>query len=164
MFLKIFFSTIALLFLFLFIIRLLGPKVFPYLKKVLDVIWDFMISAGLLFIKSSLYTIILVFRRTVYVIGLDIIIGLLINLAIVIFVVPTKPGLWLTLFYHNLLDTYVFSFFIFTYLIGLFEYLKSKDLRNFKITDFIKSFQVKKEKGKYIYDEEHNKYVYHEDK
>jgi len=113
-----------------------------------------------------MYTFYLLFNRTVYIIGLDIIFALLFNIILTIYVYPYfNPSIWFTLFKNNLINSYVLSFFVCTYLIGLFLYLKDKKNFKFNYLNFVQSFNRKKEpkKGYYTYDNETKQYNFHDD-
>ncbi len=166
MFFELFFKFIAVVFLVLFLVKLFNPKIFPFIKKGFQTTLDFFGYTFKLLIKSSLYTIHLLFSRTVYVIGLDIVFALLLNIILTIIIYPHFDlNIWLTIFKNNLFNVYVLSFFIFTYLIGLYEYLKVKNNLSIKFTHFLKNkFFIKKDPdGHYTYDEKSNQYIFHDE-
>jgi len=154
---------IAIIFLIIFVIRLFSLKTIPYLQEALRKIFDFLKFTFKLWLKSSLYTINLLVNRTVYIIGLDILLAVVFNF---ILTSITSSGLnikiWFKLYFNNLFNVYIFSFIFFTYLIGLFTYLKNKE--NFKFT--FKKFTFfntnKNTSGTYTYDEKTNEYIYHD--
>lgn len=156
---------IALFFLVIFIIKLFNPNFFPYINKGINAILAFFRYTLKLLIESSLYTFYLLFTKTVYVIGLDIIFAILINIVIIIYVSPGFDiNLWFILLKNNLFSSYVFSFFTFTYLIGFYQYLKVKtDIK----PNLFKIFNVRyksnnSKQGHYTYNEDTNDYTYHD--
>lgn len=161
MFLRYFFTAIAIFFLVLFVIKLFNPKVFPFLYKGLKKLWEFIRYTFTLLIKSSIYTINLTFKRTIYVVGLDLLFALALNITITT-IVTRDPQLWLDIFVKQLLSTYVLSFFTFTYLIGLYHYLKKKSNEKQSIFTYWKSIFRSSKKSYYTYDESTNKYTYHD--
>ncbi|NLC95410.1 MAG: hypothetical protein GX676_06960 [Bacilli bacterium] len=161
MFFKYLLTGIAIFFLGLFIIKLFNPKVFPFLYKGLKKIWEFIKFTFTLFIKSSIYTVYLTFKNTILVIGLDIVFALLLNV-IITTIATRNPQIWFDIFVKQLLSTYVFSFFIFTYLIGLYHYLKKVDKGKHSIHSFWKMLFQNGKKGYYSYDESTKQYTYHD--
>lgn len=163
MYLNLFFKVIAILFLILFLVKLFNPKLFPYLKKGYETVIEFISYTFNLLIKSSIYTINLLFTRTVYIIGLDLVFAFLFNILLTLYVYPHfNLKVWSTLFKNNLINCYVLSFFVCTYLIGLYQYLKVKKNLNINFYDFIQKKLNKdsSKKNTYTYDEETNKYTY----
>lgn len=161
--LSLFFKVIAILFLILFLVKLFNPKIFPFIKKGYETLIEFISYTFKLLIKSSIYTVNLLFTRTIYIIGLDLVYALLFNILLTIYAYPHyNPKIWFILFRNNLINSYVFSFFVCTYLIGLYQYFKVKKNISINFYDFIQK-KINKDasyKGAYTYDEESNKYTY----
>lgn len=154
-----FFKIIAIIFLIIFLIKLFSIKTIPFLKKTFNKFIDFCTYTFKLWVKSSLYTLHLLYKRTVYVIGLDILFALIFNFILMLIVNPAvNIRIWFKLYFRSLFNTYVFSFFFFTYIIGLFTYLK--DDLPFKFSNFIFFKKTSKSNATYIYDEKTNQYIY----
>ncbi|QVK17074.1 hypothetical protein KHQ81_09255 [Mycoplasmatota bacterium] len=165
MFLSLFFKIIAILFFILFLIKLFSPRFFPFIIKGYETVIKFCNYTFKLLIRSSIYTVNLLFTRTVYIIGLDLLFALLFNILLTIYVYPHyNLKIWFSLFKTNLINSYVLSFFVCTYLIGLYEYLKVKKNININIYNFIqkKLNKASTKQGSYTYDDQTNKYTYHD--
>jgi hypothetical protein len=155
----------ALLFLILFVIKLFDNQTIPFLRASFHKIVDFIIYTFKLWLKSSLYTLHLLLNRTVYIIGLDIVIALVLNFIVIVIAYPTfNLSIWIKLYFQNLFTMYVFSFFMCTYIIGLYNYLKRKTDFNFTFIkhNFRKKVNKQKNNGFYTYDDKTNEYTYHE--
>ncbi len=155
----------ALFFLGVFIVKLFNPNFFPNISKAINTTLAFFRYTLKLLIESSLYTFYLLLTKTVYIIGLDIIFALLINIIIIIYVSPSYDiELWFFLFKNNLLSSYVFSFITFTYLIGFYQYLKVKtNVKPNLFNVFNIRFKTNNpKKGHYTYNEDTNDYTYYE--
>lgn len=171
-----FLRFIAILFLILFLIKLINPKVFPFIKDAFDNVIHFIGYTFRLFFESSIYTVNLVFSRTIYVVGLDILIAFILNIIITTIAYPNINDFntWFTLLKQNAIDVYVFSFFYFTYVIGLLTYMRRDQgtiskfisiFRNKTINNSLKKDGIKrndKNEGTYEYDEKNDTYKYYD--
>ena len=178
-----FFRFIALLFLIIFLIKLLNPNTIPYFKNILQFIQTFFYTVISYFFKNIAMGGYLLFKQTVYVVGSAL--GASIFLTVVVFLISYYPDYTFSLFWTTLkqdwFNLYVLSFFLTTFILGLIEILKENgSFSKERIKGYFKGFtytihgdkgdEEKKEndrvqtKGHYVYDEETKQYRYEEDK
>lgn len=177
MFLKI----IALVFLFIFIIKLFNTDTIPYLRTIWNFIKKFIKTFIYYFVKSFVYGGFLLIKQTVYVVGTSLFVTL--GLILIVFFIAQYPtytlgDFWQT-FKHYSIDLYVLSFFTTTYILGLVEVIKQNGgisihdsikrhmgVFNFNFEDkthqSTSNNQNQSTKGQYVYDEETQEYRFEE--
>jgi hypothetical protein len=159
-----FLRVISILFLIIFLIKLINPKVVPYLKDFFHSMGTLIRFTSYLFFNSFFYGANLLMKRTVYVMTVVIFVTLFLTSAVTLYI--TYDQLSFTLFYNvfksSVFSLYVFSFFVSTYLLGLYEVLKEKTSFHNKLIDSFrfKFMRMQQKSGKYVYDEVHNRYTY----
>lgn len=177
-----FFKFLALLFLVIFLIKIINPKTIPQLKTVWKFIKQLFIILFRYVVKGFIHGIILLWNHTVYVVGLSLVATIILFAAV--FFISYYPnytfeGLWST-FKHHAFDLYVVSFFVMTYLLGLLEAFKQKhgmslhDSMKRRFQTFTFDFGQSRSSynehnnsnstnGQYVYDEETQEYRYEGD-
>jgi len=168
-----FFRFIAILFLLLFFVKLINPKVIPYFKETWAFIKDLFFTTLRLFTRSFASAFQLLLQRTVYVVGIDLLSALAILFIVYFYVYfPSYPiaGLWLV-FKNHFFDLYILTFFAGSYIIGMVELLKQGGTIDWQKT-FNKIFfarsvrmpfrerQEGTEDSHYVYDETTGEYKY----
>lgn len=168
---------IAILFLFIFLIKLINPKTIPALKEVWAFLKSFFITLISYVSKSFVMAGYLLMKQTVYVVGTALMASAF--LSCLVFLIATFPHYSLASFWSFIkkswLDLYVLSFFLTAYVLGLIEVLKHKNVRiRERLKGYFRGFTFTipgrnsssrshtKTKGRYVYDEETKEYRYEE--
>lgn len=159
-----FLRIIAYTFLFIFFIKLINPKVIPYLKDIWTVVKSVFRYTFFVLTNGFFYAIHLLVSKTVYMMSIVIVSTIIITITLSVYLnfnTLSFNGIWNS-FQDLIINLYVWSFFVVTYLIGIIEVIRKK--QSFKEKVIIK-FNTKideftRNKGKYIYDEEQEIYTY----
>jgi len=121
MFLKI----IALFFLLIFLIKAFNPRIFPLIGRAIQYVFRLLGSYLKIIFESFFYSIYLLFTNTIYVVGIVLLASLIIGIYKTYMQTPNVYDI--QTFYQTfktvILDIYVQTFFIGTYLVGFIKYL-----------------------------------------
>lgn len=159
----LFLEIVAIIFLIIFIFKMLYPKVLPAIGRGFNRLFKLIGKGFKILVESFFYTIYLLITRTVYMVGIIIIVSLLLGILFTFINNPINSfSSFFDAFKNSILIIYVKTFFIGTYILGFINYIivRGKIKQNF--FNFITLKINRNFSKKYFYDEATNKYTYKE--
>ncbi|MDF2700426.1 MAG: hypothetical protein K0Q49_1984 [Haloplasmataceae bacterium] len=157
-----FLNAIAIFFLILFLIKILSPNVFPVIRRFFNHLLTYINEIFKILLNSFLRSITLLITKTVFVVGIVVLATLVISTVYTTIKYPNIMEIktWFFHFKDNILNIYVYTFFLGTYILGIMDYLKDKSTISSKFMSYIETQFRNKNQKQYVYDEETKKYIY----
>jgi hypothetical protein len=165
-----FFKFIATVFLVLFIFKILNPDVIPYMQKFWKIVNSVVKTTFYLILNGFILGFHLVIKRTIYVVGIALVVTVLFNLLVsgIIHFQQFNLSNFFSTFWDQFFDFYVLFFFLSTFILGIVEVLfKKQTVKGKMVNKFyaeVNKFQYtrvsKPKEETFVYDEESKKYHY----